>query len=113
MTRAPLIPKLTLKLSGLTSGVLKLGKRLTSKGTVTPTSLAGSKVILAVQRRQNAKWHKVTRLTVTIAAGGTYSDTYKPAKTGSYRIKATIAKTATNTAAATKWLTFKVVNKAQ
>ena len=41
-------PKLTLKLSGLKSGVLKLGKRVTAKGKVTPTSLAGGKVVLTV-----------------------------------------------------------------
>ena len=90
------------------SGVLKLGKSLTAKGTVTPTSLAGSTVTLTVQRKQGGKWLKVTSLTPTISAKGAYSATYKPAKKGSYRIEATIAKTATNAAAATKWLTFKV-----
>ena len=44
----------------------------------------------------------------TIAASGTYSGKYKPTKKGSYRIQATIAQTATNTAATTKWAKFKV-----
>ena len=105
---AALVPKLTVKLSGLTGGALKLGKSLTAKGTVTPTSLAGSTVTLTVQRKQGGKWLKVTSLTPTISAKGAYSAIYKPAKKGSYRIEATIAKTATNAAAATKWRAFKV-----
>ena len=101
-------PQLTLKLSGLTSGALKLGKHLTAKGSVTPTSLAGTKVTLTVQRKQGGKWRKVKSLACTIGAKGAYSDTYKPAKKGRYRVRATIAKTATHTAARTKWRTFKV-----
>jgi hypothetical protein len=101
-------PTLTLKLSGLTKGALTLGKRVTAKGTVTPTSLAGDKVTLTVQRKSGTKWRKVTSLAATIGASGAYSCKYKPATMGSYRIRATIAKSAANTAAATKWLTFKV-----
>ena len=100
--------KLTLKLSGLTHRVLKLGKRLTARGSVTPSSLAGGKVTLTVQRKQAGKWRKVTSLVRTISASGAYSATYRPAKKGSYRLRAAIAKTATNTAAATKWETFTV-----
>ena len=101
-------PKLTLELSGLKSGVLKLGKRLTAKGAVTPKSLAGNKVTLTVQRKQGGKWHKVTSVACTIAANGAYGLKYKPVKKGSYRMRATIAKTAANTAATTTWRTFKV-----
>ena len=101
-------PHLTLKLSGLTKGALTLGKRVTAKGSVTPASLAGEKVTLTVQRKAGGMWRKVTSLARSIATGGAYSWKYKPAKKGSYRIKATIAKTAANTAAATAWLTFKV-----
>ena len=101
-------PKLTLKLSGLTHGVLKLGKRLTAKGTVKPKSLAGSKVTLTVQRKQGGKWRKVRSTVRRIAAGGAYGWKYKPVKKGSYRLRATIAKTATRTAARTTWRTFKV-----
>jgi len=104
----PSTPTLYLKLSGLKHGALKLGKRLTAKGSVTPTSLAGSKVTLTVQRKQGSKWRKAKGLTCKISAGGTYSRTYKPTRKGSYRIRATIAKTAANTAAASKWLKFKV-----
>ena len=108
VTASTVTPTLTLKLSGLTSGALKLGKRLTAKGSVTPSSLAGSVVTLAVQRKQGGKWRKVKSMACTITASATYSATYKPAKKGSYRLRATIAKTASNTAATTKWLRFKV-----
>ena len=66
-------PKLTFMLSGLSSGTLKLGKRLTAKGTVTPISLAGSKVTLTVQRKQGGKWRKVKSLAWTIGTRGAYS----------------------------------------
>jgi uncharacterized protein (TIGR03437 family) len=100
--------KLTLKLSGLSSGALRLGKRLTANGTVTPTSPARDKVTLTVQRKVGGNWRKVTSVTCAISASGTYSGKYKPAKKGTYRMRATIAKTGTNTAATTTWRTFKV-----
>ena len=62
-----------------------------------------------MQRKQGSTWLQVTSLTPTIGAKGAYSATYKPTRTGSYQIQATIAATATHTAAATKWLAFKVV----
>jgi hypothetical protein len=101
-------PKLTLKLSGLKSGALKLGESLTAKGTVTPTSLAGSKVNLTVQRQQSGAWHKLKSLRCTIGAGGAYHATYKPARKGSYLVRATIARTSAHAAAATAWMKFKV-----
>ena len=106
VTRALLTPKLTLKLSGLTSGVLKLGKRVMAKGTVRPIGLAGDKVTLVVQRKHDGTWHRVTSMARTISTKGTFSGTYRPAKRGTYRVKATIAKTSTNTAATTRWLGF-------
>ncbi len=106
---APLVtPRLTLRLSGLTSGALKLGKRLTAKGTVSPASLSGNKVVLTLQRKQGSTWVKVTTLTRTINSSGVYSGNYKPAKRGSYRMEATVLKTAANTAVTTAWRTFKV-----
>jgi len=98
----------TLKLSGLRRGALRLGKRVTARGVVTPTSLAGNKVTLTVQRRHNGHWLRVSSLKRTISAGSTYSGTYKPARTGSYRMRSTVVPTATNTAARTTWHGFKV-----
>ena len=101
-------PTMTLKLSGLKSGAMKLGKRLTAKGAVTPISLAGSKVTLTAQLKKGKKWVKAKTGSATITSTGAYSWKYKPAKKGAYRLRATIAKTATNAAAKTKWLAFKV-----
>jgi FG-GAP repeat len=101
-------PTVTLKLSGLKSGAVKLDKRLTAKGTVTPTSLAGSMVTCTVQKKQGSKWVKVKRVARTVSASGACSWQYKPAKRGTYRLQVTIAKTATHGAATTKWLSFRV-----
>ena len=75
---------------------------------MTPTALAGSKVSLTVQRRQNGAWRKVKTVLCTVRGGGAYSWTYRPAKRGGFRVQATFAKTATNMAATTKWRTFRV-----
>jgi len=100
-------PKVTLKLSGLSGGALKLGRRLTAKGLVTPTVLAGSKVKLGVQRWAH-RWVTVKTVFRTIGAGGAYGWTYQPARRGTYRLRTTFAKTATYMAATTTWRTFKV-----
>ena len=63
---AVVTPTLTLKLSGLSSGAVKLGKSVTAKGTVTPTSLAGSQVKLTVQQKKAGKWVKVKSASCTI-----------------------------------------------
>jgi hypothetical protein len=100
-------PKATLKLSGLTSGAMRLGRSVTATGKVTPTSLAGSKVKLTVQKR-GARWVTLKSVARTISASGAYSWKYKPARRGAYRMRATIAKTAAHTAATTTWRSFKV-----
>ena len=87
---------------------MRLGRRVTAKGKVTPTSLAGSKVKLTVQRKRGARWVTLKSVKRTIGATGAYSWKYKPAKRGAYRMKATLAKTATHTAAKSKWRSFKV-----
>ncbi len=101
-------PVLTLKVSGLTGGVLKLGRRFTAKGTATPITLAGSPVKLTLQRYRSGTWRKVTSVTKTISASGTYTWTYRPGARGSYRIRAAMAKTLTYTAASTTSKKFSV-----
>ena len=101
-------PKLTLRLGGLKSGILKLGKRVTAKGSVVPTSLADGKVTLTVQNKLGGKWRKVTSKTRTISASGAYNWKYKPAKKANYRMRATMAAATTHTAAKTPWRAFKV-----
>jgi len=100
-------PKLTLRLRGLRSGALKLGRSLTATGRVAPSRFAGSRVKMTLQRK-GRKWVTVKRVTRTSSAKGAYSWKYRPAKRGSYRLQATVAKTTKTAAAATKWRTFKV-----
>jgi photosystem II stability/assembly factor-like uncharacterized protein len=101
-------PKVTLKLSGLRSGAMKLGRRVTAEGTVTPTSLVGIKVRLTVQKKRGATWVKVKTATATIRATSAYSWMYKATTKGAYRVRVTMARTATSAAAKTPWRTFRV-----
>jgi C1A family cysteine protease len=101
-------PTLTLKLSGLTSGALKLGKRVKASGTVMPLGLVGCKVTLTVQRDRGGKWPRVLALVRTVGTGGTYGWSYKPPTKGIFRVKATIGKTSTHAAAKTTWRVSRV-----
>ena len=58
-------PSLTLKLSGLKRGALKLGRSLRASGRVTPSRFARSKVKLTVQRKRGHKWVRVKSVTRT------------------------------------------------
>jgi len=60
------VPKLTLKLSGLTSGALRLGRRMMAAGNVTPTRLAGGKVTFTLQKKAR-KWLTVKTVMRTSA----------------------------------------------
>jgi photosystem II stability/assembly factor-like uncharacterized protein len=102
------VPKLSLKLSGLRGGtVLRLRKYVTAKGVVTPSVLAGGKVKFQVQRWVH-RWTTVKTILRPIGPSGAYGWSYRPAKRGSYRLRATVVKTATNTAVGTTWRGFKV-----
>ena len=101
-------PKVTLKLSGLRGGtVLRFHTYVTAKGIVTPSVLAGGQVKLQWQRWVH-KWVAVRTALRTIGSKGGYSWSYKPAKRGMYRLRVTIAKTATHGGAQTTWRKFKV-----
>lgn len=104
----PTPPTITLQVRGLQSGSIKLGRRVTTTGVVTPSSLAGSKATLLVQKKRGSKWVKVKAASATVNQVGVYGWKYKPAARGSYRTCARIAKTAAHAGAATKWMTFKV-----
>ena len=101
-------PTITLKLNGLTSGAIKLGKSVTAQGAVTPPSLAGSMTTLKVQKKSGTKWVSRYLQVLTIGATDSYSWKNKPAKGGVYRMQAKIAETAAHAAATTPWRTFKV-----
>ena len=98
---------LTLKLSGLKSGVVKLGKRVTAKGVVKLSSLVGRKVKLTTQKK-GARWVTIKIVKRAIAAGGAYSWKYTPAQKGAYRMLATVVMSAKQGTAGTGWRGFKV-----
>ena len=99
--------KVTLKLSGLKKGALKMGRRLTAGGVVTPSRVT-AKVKVVLQRRKGHKWVGVKAVMQAVGKGGAYTWKYKPARRGSYRVQATIVKTATHPAATAKWRAFAV-----
>jgi hypothetical protein len=101
-------PTVSLKLGGLKSGALAHGKTLSATGLVTPLSLAGSRVKIALQRKSSRNWLGAAIKTQTITASGFYYWVCKPATKGTYRIRATIGKTAKNVAADTAWQAFRV-----
>ncbi|GEM_PF-2249397 len=100
--------KVTMTLSGLRRGVLKFRKKFTAKGKVASANLSATKAKLTLQRKRGKKWVKVKIVSRTLTSTNAYSWKYKPSKKGTYRIRATVAMTATNKAGATKWRTFKV-----
>ncbi|MEI6451967.1 MAG: carboxypeptidase-like regulatory domain-containing protein [Actinomycetes bacterium] len=101
-------PTVTLKLNGLKSGAVRLGKSVTASGKVTPTSPAGGKVTLTVQMKKGSAWVKAKTASATITSTGAYSWKHKPTKKGAYRVQAKTAKTAAHAAATSEWLTFTV-----
>jgi hypothetical protein len=103
-------PTLTLRLSGLTRGAVRLGNAVSLAGKVTPTRMAGRKVRLTVQKRDSAKsrWHYTTIVKRTISATGAYSWMYTPKHRGLYRCWAFIPETSAYHAAFTDWTRFRV-----
>jgi hypothetical protein len=98
---------LTLSLSGLKSGVLRLGKSVTAKGTLKPAWATTVKI--TVQRKVNGAWKTVTTKSRSAnATSGAYSWTYKPTKKGSYRWQTSVAKSTYYTAATSTWKTCTV-----
>ena len=99
-------PTVTLDLSGLTAGALKLGQSVTATGAVAPQSLVGSRVVLSVQMKTGASWVKVKTTTASTRPVGKFSWKYRPAAKGTYRMRAQITKTATSGAATSSWVSF-------
>jgi len=75
---------------------------------ITPTRLASSRVTFTVQRRNGARWVHVKSGSATIRATMAHGWRYKAPRTGTYRLRATLAKTTTHFGASTTWHWFKV-----
>jgi hypothetical protein len=109
------MPTLTLRLSGLTRGAVRLGHAVSVAGKVTPTDMAGQKVRLTVQKRNahfrwSYRWSGKHRTAVmrTISATGAYSWKYTPKHLGLYRVKAKIPNTSAYNDQLTDWRRFRV-----
>jgi len=73
---------------------IKFKKTVKATGAVTPVAtLAGTKVVLKAEIKVGSAWKTSKAATATVTATGTYSWTYKPAKKGTYRLKASIKAT--------------------
>jgi photosystem II stability/assembly factor-like uncharacterized protein len=81
-------PRMTLKLSGLSGGALRLGRRVTSTMRVTPSALGGASVRLKMQRWAR-KWVTLKTVTRTVDGGGACRWAYEPARRGLYRVQST------------------------
>lgn len=103
---APIKTAVTLKLTGLRSGVLRLHKIVTAKGVLTPAHAATAKI--TIQRKVSGTWRTVTTKSRTTSASGAYSTTYKPTKKGAYRMQTSVAKTTKYAASKSPYRTFTV-----
>jgi hypothetical protein len=101
------VSKVTIKVSGLSAGAIKLGKSVTASGVVTPVH--AGKVTITFQRKVGTKWVKMKAVARTSnATTGAYSFKYKPTKKGSWRVQSVLAAAPGFTKAQTAWKTFKV-----
>lgn len=99
-------PRMTLRLSGLKGNVVRRGADVKAKCAITPTRLANSRVTLTVERRNGARWVHVKSATIRASRASGWR--YKAARTGTYRMRATLAKTTAHFGARTTWHTFMV-----
>jgi hypothetical protein len=106
-TAAPAKCTVTISLTGLTSGVLKLHKSVTIKGAVKPAHSGNATV--TIQRLSGSKWVSAkTAVRAVNATSGAYSYSYKPTGKGTYQVKTSVAGTSAWSAATTVYKTFKV-----
>jgi len=97
-------PLLTLSLSKTS---IKLGAKITSKGTIAPLRVGGT-VKVVIQKKGTA-WKAVKTVNRPLdATGAAYSYPYKPLKKGTYRVQSSVAATTDLAAFKTAWKTFKV-----
>lgn len=105
---ARVLPATTVTLK-VSPASIKLKKTVKATGVVTPVAtLTGTKVALKAVMKKGAKWVTAKTAKATVSATGTYTWTYKPAKKGTYRMTATIAKTTTYAGSKSATKTFKV-----
>jgi len=106
-TAAPVKCTATISLTGLKSGVLRLHHSVTIKGVIKPAHSGNATI--TIQRKAGTKWVAAKTIARAMnATSGVYGYGYKPTKTGTYRVKTSVPKTALYAAATTAYKTFKV-----
>jgi photosystem II stability/assembly factor-like uncharacterized protein len=101
-------PPVTLELQGLRHAAIVLGGHVTATGAVIPPLPADGNVRLTVQKQRGTRWTTAERHTAALTAADSYRWNYRPARKGTYRIKAAIGAAVDHPAAMTVWRTFKV-----
>lgn len=82
---------------------VRTGDRVTVAGAVGPAVLGRTAVSITVQRKTGARWATTAVRTLRSSADGGYGWTWRPPKSGTYRVRATLAATAEHTAARSAW----------
>ncbi len=77
-------------------------------GTLSPASLGGRAVTLSLQRKSGRSWVPVRDASVATDAAGAFAWSYRTARLGAYRCRASIAGTGEHGAAQTAWISFRV-----
>ena len=97
----------TIALTGLKTGALKYHHKVTVKGSVKPARIG--EAMVTFQRKAGAEWVVVKQATATVnPSSGAYGYSYRPLKTGSFRVQTAVAQTDLYSAAASAWKVFKV-----
>ena len=98
-------PALTLSAA---PAALRRGAQVRVAGALTPRGLAGARVAITVQRRAGSSWARATSAAVTVAADGSFTWAWRPARQGSYRVRASIPAGVGHAAARSEWDAFRV-----
>lgn len=85
-----------------------LGKIVRLSGALSPVSLAGSSVDIAVKLKSNGSWTTTRTTSASTGPTGAYAWVYRNLRKGSYRVRTTMAETAAHSAAHSQTVAFRV-----
>jgi len=85
-----------------------LGRRVGLGGTLQPLVLAGTKLTLSVQQRRGSVWRTVKTVSRGTSTAGDFAWSYAPPRRGAYRAAASLGASPANTAARSRWVTFRI-----
>ena len=109
--RAELLPKavVTLRLTNLRNGAVRLGVAVRARGTVRPADLGG-KVSFVVQKRVNVGWRTRPKLAghAQVSTTGSYSWRFTPKSRGLWRVQAGGGGTDLTRGDSSPWRQFRV-----